>query len=117
MMNTKHERRKANRIELASIEGFFRQCDLTTSSEAGDLDITIINISSNGMKVRIHRKEDQCKIKPYKEIFIRGCIFNDRIGFLSSQKAIAIWKKNDLCGIKFTPKLEFDEFSLREMIA
>ncbi len=115
-MNQLHDRRQNNRIDLSTIEGFYRQCDIAVSSAAGDLDITILNISPVGMKVRINCDEDRSKIKPNEELFIRGCIFSDNIGFLSSQKAVTIWQEESICGIKFTPELEFDELCLRNMM-
>lgn len=115
-INTLSERRKTNRIALTTIENFFRQCDVAASSNSEDLDITIIDISPNGMKISINCEEDQSKIKLHDEIFIRGCIFNNNIGFLSSQKAVTVWQDKSFRGIKFTPELEFDESSLREML-
>lgn len=115
-MNTLSERRKSKRITLSSIEYFFRQCDIAASTGKGELDITILDISPQGMKLRIDLEEDRSKITPRDEIFIRGCIFNDSIGFLSSQKAVAVWTDEAFCGIRFTPELELNETDLLEML-
>ncbi|TIH19336.1 pilus assembly protein PilZ [Marinifilum sp. JC120] len=114
-MNTLSDRRKHTRIELSSINSFFRQCDVAATS-GGDLDITILNISTKGMKFKINSDNDSRKIKLDDELFIRGCIFNDRIGFLSSQKAVAVWQEDSLFGVRFTPSLELDEPSLIDML-
>ena len=115
-MNTMHDRRKANRIKLSEIEGLFRQCDIEASSNKGDLDITIIDISPKGMRLRINCEEDKFKICQNDNIFIRGCIFNDNIGFLSSQKAVTVWKTEKICGVKFLPELDLSELELLGMI-
>lgn len=115
-MNTMHDRRSAIRIKLSKIEAFFRQCDIAASSDKGELDITIIDISQKGMCLRINREKDQEKIDIKDQIFIRGCIFNNNIGFLSSQMAVTVWKDGELCGVEFTPELEFDEPELLGML-
>ncbi|WP_027721253.1 pilus assembly protein PilZ [Maridesulfovibrio zosterae] len=115
-MNTLFDRRKTNRIKLSKIENFFRQCDIYVSSEKGDIDITILDISPVGMRISINGSEDQSKISPQDKLFIRGCIFNDNIGFLSSQNVVAVWKENNICGFKFTPPLDLDELTIRSMI-
>ncbi|SDK94717.1 hypothetical protein SAMN05660337_1802 [Maridesulfovibrio ferrireducens] len=115
-MNNFQERRDSTRIDLNNIDGFFRQCDIATSSCNSDLDITILNISPCGMKLKLNSKEDLTKLDLNAEVFIRGCIFNDRIGFLSSQKAVAVWKEESLVGLRFTPELDFDEPALRKMM-
>lgn len=115
-MNQLHDRRKNSRIDLSTIDGFYRQCDIAVSSTTGDIDITILNISPVGMRIRVNSEEDRCKVKTGEELFIRGCIFSDNIGFLSSQKALIVWQEESICGIKFTPELEFDELCLRNML-
>ncbi|NDV25327.1 PilZ domain-containing protein [Desulfovibrio sp. JC010] len=115
-MNRSAERRKHTRIELGSINGFFRQCDIAASSSGRDLDITILNISTQGMKFILNSRADSSGINPDDEIFIRGCIFNDNIGFLSSQKAVTVWQEDSLYGVKFTPALDIDHTTLAEMM-
>ncbi|WP_320172983.1 PilZ domain-containing protein [Maridesulfovibrio sp.] len=114
-MNTLSDRRKHTRIELSSINSFYRQCDVAATS-GGDIDITILNISRKGMKFKINSANDSGKIKLDDELFIRGCIFNDRIGFLSSQKAVTVWQDNTVFGVEFTPSLDLDEPSLFNML-
>ena len=114
-MNTLADRRKHARIELASINSFFRQCDVAATS-GGDFDITILNISTQGMKFKINSVKDSERIKLDDVLFIRGCIFNDRIGFLSSQKAVTVWQDSSVFGVKFTPSLDLDEPSLFNML-
>ena len=116
-MNISKDRRSALRIELKSIIRVCRQCDIASSSSGVDLDITIINISPTGMKFRINARQDINRIEINDNIFIRGCIFNYSIGFLSSQKAVAIWKKINMVGVEFTPALEVDDALLRAMIS
>lgn len=116
-MNRFDDRRKNIRIELGSINGFFRQCDIAASASKKDLDITILNISPDGMKFRINSGSDVERLRLDDEIFIRGCIFNDNIGFLSSQKAVTVWQEDTLFGAKFTPALELDAADLSEMIS
>ncbi|WP_419780766.1 pilus assembly protein PilZ [Maridesulfovibrio sp.] len=115
-MNRFDDRRKNIRIDLGSINGFFRQCDIAASASEKDLDITILNISPDGMKFRINSGNDLKRLRLDDEIFIRGCIFNDNIGFLSSQKAVTVWQENTLFGAKFTPALELEAADLSEMI-
>ncbi|NDV21259.1 pilus assembly protein PilZ [Desulfovibrio sp. JC022] len=114
-MNTLSDRRKQTRIELESINGFFRQCDVAAST-GGNLDITILNISTEGMKFMTNSSCDSNRIKRDDVLFFRGCIFNDRIGFLSSQKAVAVWQEDTVFGVKFIPSLDLDEPSLIDML-
>lgn len=116
-MNITYDRRDSNRIGLEKIDDFFKQCDISVSSCDVDLDITILNISPYGMKIKLNSKDDYRNLKLNSEIFIRGCIFNDCIGFLSSQKAIVVWKKNSTVGLRFTPKLDFDYADIRQMLS
>ncbi|WP_432735221.1 pilus assembly protein PilZ [Maridesulfovibrio sp. FT414] len=115
-MNTLYDRRSINRIKLSGMDGIFRQCDVSASSKKGELDITIVDISQRGMGLSINSSDDCNKIDLQDEIFIRGCIFNDNIGFLSSQKAVTVWKDESLCGVEFKPQLEFSETDLLEML-
>ncbi len=115
-MNTLRERRNLDRIDLTNLNDIFRQCDISASSCSTDLDITILNISAKGMKLKLNCDDDYEKLNLSDEVFIRGCIFNDRIGFLSSQKGIAVWKDKKHIGLKFIPSLEIDELHLREML-
>ncbi|WP_031480591.1 PilZ domain-containing protein [Maridesulfovibrio frigidus] len=115
-MNKLHERRDSSRIDLTNMNDLFRQCDISASSCSTDLDITILDISAKGMKLRLNCDDDNEKLNLSDEIFIRGCIFNDRIGFLSSQKGVTIWKDNNHIGLKFTPSLDIDECHIREML-
>ncbi|SMF02202.1 PilZ domain-containing protein [Desulfovibrio gilichinskyi] len=116
-MNKTYERRDSIRIGLEKIDDFFKQCDISVSSCDSDLDITILNISSHGMKVKLNSEGDFSNLKLNSEVFIRGCIFNDLIGFLSSQKAIAVWKENSFVGLRFTPELDFDNATIRQMLS
>ncbi|OEU67681.1 MAG: pilus assembly protein PilZ [Desulfovibrio sp. S3730MH75] len=111
-----HERRDLGRIDLTNMNDIFRQCDISASSCSTDFDITILNISPKGMKLRLNCDNDYERLNLSDEIFIRGCIFNDRIGFLSSQKGVTVWKDNNHIGLKFTPSLDIDEFHIREML-
>lgn len=114
-MNTLSDRRKQTRIELGSINEFFRQCDIAASAR-GDLDITLLDISTEGIRFMLNSTNDSGMINKNDEIFIRGCIFNDKIGFLSSQKAVTVWQENTVFGAKFTPSLDLDEPSLISML-
>ena len=116
-MNKFHDRRESNRIDLENINAFFKQCDISVSSSDCDLDITIINISPRGMKVKLNSEEDFNKLELNSEVFIRGCIFNDSIGFLSSQKAVAVWKENPIAGLRFTPELDIDDETIHQMLS
>ncbi|WP_320007582.1 pilus assembly protein PilZ [Maridesulfovibrio sp.] len=116
-MNKVDDRRKSTRIDLKSMNCFFRQCDIAASTSEKDLDITILDISQDGMKFMINSGSDAKQLRQADEIFIRGCIFNDNIGFLSSQKAVTVWKENTLFGAKFTPALEVDSATLSKMIS
>jgi len=112
-----YNRRNTERIEVSSIQNFYKQCDIAASSGKGDLDITILDISQQGMKFRVNCTEDTKKINQDDRLLIRGCIFNDSIGFLSNQQAVTVWKDDNLCGIKFTPELEFTGEAIREMMS
>lgn len=68
------------------------------------------------MKFTLNSGNDTGKLQQNDEIFIRGCIFNNNIGFLSSQKAVAVWQEDKLFGVKFTPALDLDETSLTAMM-
>lgn len=116
MHNTMKDRRKNSRIDITAINDFYRQCDISTSSAETDIDITIVNISTNGMKFILNSKNNGSILNLDDEIFIRGCIFNDNIGFLSSQKAITVWREESFIGVKFTPELDLEEISLIEML-
>ncbi|WP_320170826.1 pilus assembly protein PilZ [Maridesulfovibrio sp.] len=116
-MRVNKDRRSTNRINLSRINNVCRQCDVAALSGKGELDITIVDISQQGMKLSINCDEDRCKISPLDEIFIRGCIFNDRIGFLSSQKAVTVWKEAGFCGVRFVPQLEFAEPDILAMLS
>ena len=115
-MNRLDDRRKNTRINLDSINCFFRQCDIAASTSEKDLDITILNISPDGMKFMINSGSDARRLRLDDEIFIRGCIFSNNIGFLSSQKAVTVWQEDTLFGARFTPALEFDTADLSKMI-
>jgi hypothetical protein len=115
-MNKLSDRRRQARLDLDSINSFFRQCDVAASSSDQDMDITILDISPQGMKFSLNCEMDTDSINQDDEIFFRGCIFNDSIGFLSSQKAVTVWQKDSLFGVKFTPALDIDTKTLADMM-
>lgn len=116
-MNQLNERRKKQRIALTKIENVMRVCDIAVQTEKEDVDITIQDISISGMKITINENECLNELSPGDHVFIRGCIFNDSIGFLSSQKASIIWKHDNILGLLFTPELDITAEEIKEMLS
>lgn len=116
-MSNIQERRKRQRIELTTVTEMFRMCDIAVHTGTNDVDVTIKDISPEGMKIIINEASDKKKLSAGDCIFIRGCIFNDRIGFLSSQKAYVVWKNEDELGLQFSPKLDINLDGIKEMLS
>ncbi len=110
-------RRKKERIALNSIVEVMRMCDIAVESGDGDVDVTIKDISPQGMGIRVNESLTSEIISQGDEVFIRGCIFNDKIGFLSSQKASVVWKNEKELGLRFTPELDINLDGIREMLS
>ncbi|WP_034633698.1 PilZ domain-containing protein [Maridesulfovibrio bastinii] len=115
-MKNNIERRKKERIELKTVVEVLRMCDIAVMTGKEDVDVTIRDISTTGMGIEVSEETSINRIDLGDNLFIRGCIFNDNIGFLSSQKASVVWKCNNKFGLRFTPELDINLDGIREML-
>lgn len=100
------ERRRQNRAQVCAMPEGFRQCDVQIVGAECDCDAVIENISSHGLALSL--TEGPGDLSRGDRLFIRGCVLNDLIGFLSSCTCLVRWVRGGRCGVQFDRPLEME---------
>ena len=113
-MSTFRDRRKECRVTMRSVESIFRQCDISLISQSCECDAVIEDISLEGVRLKLDNSQQA--VHQGEPVFIRGCIFNDMIGFLSSATCKVVWTKGRHLGLQFDAPLDLDRPTFSAMV-
>lgn len=112
-MAEKDERRRFPRIDARRVPLHLRGCDLCVVDKGIDIDVTIEDVNRTGMRLQIGGEMAEGNM-PSKgdRVFIRGCVFDELLGFLSSEDATVAWCRFPSFGIVFDSPVDCDEGDL-----